>query len=111
MVGSSPHSLSCQVTPASEPTTSRNHSSNGRDGKSASRSEARTVCAPITACFSESMDDWNWLFSSKLPRITITRLDIARLKAHSQPAFSNNSRSDLNCRGGQRIFFYLRLES
>src|SRR5262245_33883742 len=51
----SPHSLSCQTTPAPGPTSFPNQSVNGSLGNSASKSEARVRWVSDTACFS---NDW-----------------------------------------------------
>src|SRR5215475_4022878 len=49
----SPHSVSCQTTPAFGPITSLNQLAKGRLGSASSRSEADISCAEDIACFSK----------------------------------------------------------
>src|SRR5215510_5439580 len=53
----STHSLSCQTTPASGPTTCLNQLAKGSLGNSASIAEARILCMSATARFSKSDND------------------------------------------------------
>src|SRR5215468_2178818 len=48
----SPHSVSCQTTPAFGPVTCSNQLAKERPGSSASRAEAGIVCTKDNACFS-----------------------------------------------------------
>src|SRR5262249_6883357 len=54
----SPHSASCQTTPACGPATCLNQSAKGSLGNSASRSKASICCTTANACFSK---DANWI--------------------------------------------------
>src|SRR6266511_1819282 len=51
----SPHSVSCQTTPAFGPMTSLNQFAKGRLGSASSRSEADISCVEDIACFSKEL--------------------------------------------------------